>query len=133
MTQVKVENALKKHLSDADLGYPVGWPNQRLPSKGFPYLIVEDISGDSIRLGLEADGLHFYNGVFQVSVMIGQYKSTRTANAIVDQVKAAFPAGLRIDLNPGRIDILRNPVKQTGYPDDAAWRTPISIYYRAKF
>ena len=133
MTQVKLENALKKHLSDAALGFPIAWPNQRLPNKGLPYLIVDNISGDNVRLGLDADGLHTYNGVFQVAVMIEQYKSTRTANTIADQVKAAFPAGLRIDLNPGRVDILRNPVKEAGFPDDDAWRTPISIYYRAKF
>lgn len=133
MSQEAVENALKKHLFDAALGYPIAWPNQRLPDKGFPYLIVDNIRGDNVRLGLEADGLHTYNGIFQVSILIAQYKSTKTSNQIADQIKATFPAGLRIDLVQGSVKILRNPVTEAGFPDDAAWRVPVSIYYIAKF
>jgi len=133
MSNTDLEIALKKELSDAALGYPIGWPNQFFDANAFPYLVVQLLRGSTTRLGTNGADQEYNQGIFQISVMVEKGSSTRKANEICDEVKAVFPAGLRISLATGHCDILRNPVAEAGYTDDAAWRTPISIYYRAKF
>lgn len=133
MSQTGLEIALKKHLNDAALGYDVAWPNQYLNDTDEPFLVIQMLRGDVIRLGTNGADAHFYTGIFQVTVMTQFGKSTRIANEISDQVVALFPAGLRIGLTSGYCDIVRNPVVQAGYKDDGHWRTPVDVNYRAKF
>lgn len=133
MSTEELEIALKKNLFDANLGYPIGWPNQFFEDTTFPYLIVQMIRGDSTRLGTNGSDQEYHNGIFQISVMVEFGTSTAVANGICDEVKDVFPAGLRIPLTAGYCDVMRRPVVEAGYKDDAGWRTPMSIYYRAKF
>lgn len=133
MSHTELEVELKKQLSDAALGYQIAWPNQFFPDAAFPYLVVQLLRGDSTRLGANGADPEYHTGIFQVSVMTEKGASTRVANQVCDEVRGVYPAGLRIPLTSGYCDIMRDPVVQAGYTDDAGWRTPISIYYRAKF
>lgn len=133
MSQTGLENALKKHLSDAALGFPIGWPNQFLTETSEPILVVQVIRGDVVRLGAKGADPHYYLGIFQITVLSKFGESTRISNQIADQVVALFPAGLRIGLTSGYCDIMRNPVVQAGYRDDGHWRVPVDVNYRAKF
>lgn len=132
MSHAALENALKKQLYDAALGYPIAWPNQTLAESAKPYLAVQHFRGAANRRGPKGTDGHDHLGIFQVTVVVDQNSSTGTAHGIADAIAAAFPPASRLTFTGGYID-LQSVETGPGIPDDGSWRVPVSIEYRAVF
>ncbi|MCC0013872.1 MAG: hypothetical protein H6881_08340 [Rhodobiaceae bacterium] len=128
-TETNIEVRLKKELKDAALGWSIAWPNQ--PYSGSkPYLVAQIVRID--RRDDTHDGtLTISQGRMIVTVVSEKGKSTRTSNTMADQVAAVFPHGKRMTVTGGEIVIMKPPLIQDGFPQDADWRTPVIIDYQA--
>lgn len=132
MSHTDLENALKQHLSDAALGYQIGWPNQTLAETAKPYLEVQHFRARSDRRGPKGSDGHNHTGIFQITVVIERNASTRVAHEIADEIAAAFPVANRLTFTGGYVD-LQSVEVSPGIPDEGSWRVPVHINYRAVF
>lgn len=129
IAETDIEIALKKHVDDGALTYPIAWPNQEF-SPARPYIMV-----DLVRVNRRDDTMDnahtISRGQLIATVVVNIGTSTRTANEKADAIAALFPMGLRIAVTGGNIVILKPADIREGFRQDADWRVPVIVDYEA--
>ena len=94
------------------------------------YVEVDHLPNESDRRYL-AGGPLDRSGILQLSLClpVGRFEVWHREQA--GQVAAHFPADLRLVEGSTTVLIVKSDVGR-GLPDGAHWRTPVSIYYRAR-
>lgn len=133
MKQSDVENAIKARIFDADLGWPIAWPNQDFPApSALPRLEVNiDRNGSDDRT-LTGDAYHPTFGLIRVLVIVQRGTSTDAANDMADDVAALFVRNTRMYPDGGTVIITAPADQRAGFIDGANYAIPVVVPYRAE-
>lgn len=96
------DDALNARLRQAAITTEIAWPNvSYVPTKGRPYLWVQNSGRQRTPLGFGADGVQQWTGMWQISAMVGRDSGTTAQAELAQKVLAAFPRGLNLPLRNG--------------------------------
>ena len=132
MKSKTIRNALKARLAGGAIGPSRAHPNVTHSGKRPYFAISTEVFG---REGgtLKGDEVLSETGQFNVIVVIDQNAKGGENSALdyADAVAALFPEGHRMAITGGEIVITRPADIRGGYPDDADYRVPVTVRYRA--
>jgi uncharacterized protein DUF4128 len=129
-----IENALFSRAAGltALTGLPVFWPNvgNNPPSDG-RYLAVSLLPNHNDRFLLAGNDPHYRQGILQVNVMMPRNAGQTPSTQIAGQVASHFPADLALFSEDVKVKLQKVPDVMSALSTDAAWMTPVSVYYEA--
>ena len=130
MKSKDIRNALKARLAGGSIGPGGAWPNVDYAGAR-PYFEVTTEVFEREGGTLKGDEVLSETGQFNVIVVVDQGTGEDAALDYADAVAALFPEGYRIPITGGEIIITRPADVRGGYPDDADYRVPVIVRYRA--
>jgi hypothetical protein len=129
VNEADIANALGQRLAAAPSLGTIAWPNDGTTPTA-PYLVFDHVPVSRVDRTL-AGGGEIAEGYVMIGVVAALNEFATPANVIADAIAARFPYALRLSFTGGTIVITQPPVILRGYPDDANWRVPVRINYRA--
>ena len=130
MNSKTIRNALKSRLAGGAIGPSRAHPNVTHSGKR-PYFAVSTEATEREGGTLKGDEVLSETGQFNVIVVVDQGTGEDAALDFADAVAELFPEGHRIPITGGEIIITRPADIRGGYPDDADYRVPVIVRYRA--
>ena len=130
MKTADIRNALKARLAGGSLAPGAAWPNVDYAGAR-PYFAVSTETIEREGGTLKGDEVLSETGQFNVVIVVDQGGGEDDALDFADAVAALFPEGHRIPITGGEIIITRPADIRGGYPDDADYRVPVIVRYRA--
>lgn len=127
-----IRDGLKATLDGGSLGVTITWPNVDQDAGARPR--VEFTIPDAEQTGgtLKGNQIKREEGTALAVVVVDHGQGEAAALDIADDVAALFPEGGRITITGGEIVILARPSIRGGLKDDAEYRVPVAISYRAE-
>lgn len=131
MNTKDIRNAMKSTLDAGSLGVTTTWANVDQGAGARPR--VEFSVPDAEQTGgtLKGNEIKREEGTALAVVVTKQGQGENEALDLADGVAALFPEGSRIAISGGEITIMARPSIRGGYSDDADYRVPVAIRYRA--
>ena len=93
-----------------------------------PFVVVGHVILLPLDSTLNGDAI-MQRGYMQASVVSDRGQLSHWARRKAEDIRAAFPMADFLSVAGGEISIQRPPHIMQGYPDGAAWRQPIQIFY----
>lgn len=131
MIETKIWMAIKQHILD-NVTLPVVFPLDSFElDVAVNQVIVSFIPNISERPNMANDSEHYYDGIFQLTLMSPLNRNQENIINHCSNLVAAFPESARLVFDGVRVHIAkRGDITQT-YRDAGMWRTPINFRYRA--
>ena len=133
MKKKDVLNAMKARISAAAIGPNTSMPNVELGDRVLPFIEVEFTGGDRTGGTLAGNETVTETGVLAVTINIEKDAEggEDTGYDMADLVADLFPEGYRLLFTGGLLTFIQPPSIRNGFPDDASYRIPVVIQYRA--
>lgn len=97
-------DALNTALTEAGITNEIAWPNKiYTPKKGIPYLGVENAGRNKTPLGIGADGIIQWVGIYQVGVTVPRDAGTRSQEIWAQRVMNTFARGANLPTFGGNV------------------------------
>lgn len=130
MKRDDIANALKARLANGGIGINGAWPNVGYGGTK-PYFEVQNAAANRSQPALNG-GTLYEEGRLSVAVIVDVDTGETAANDCADAVSALYPKGLSIIIPNGAVTITGPATIAPGYRDEADWRVPVTIPYRAR-
>ena len=132
MTIDDIEMAIKAHVGNGLLAWPIAWPNQDVPDPA-PQprieLTVDRNTDDDAPL---SGGLIRSEGFIRALCIVQKGTSTSAVNVKAQEVRDLFPKALRLPVSGGYVKITNAANVAAGFRDGSDWVVPVIIPYRAE-
>lgn len=131
MSETNLRAALDGRLQSMAGGYAIDWENVGLDEEGQLYLSQAYITAESTPVGIERGGSDVLAGIMQITVNVPKtQKGKKPFLNALESITAHFPRGLRI-VEGGTAVTIHRVFHSAGFTDEAYFRVPVSIRYRA--
>jgi hypothetical protein len=128
MNELAISNALQQRLVTAAIATVVFENQDANPER--PFLFVQHVPTERIDLTI-AGGQVISRGFMSVTAVTDEGAFASDAMALLDQVSALFPKGLRLSITGGVITIPRPVWILPGFQDVADYRRVAQVFYDA--
>jgi hypothetical protein len=114
---------------------PVAYQNKPYDPDGPPtYIEALHLPNASDRMFLDGEDPEWHMGVLQLNIKTRLDKGPEEGLSIADALIAHFPSDLKLFGENGlRVQVSKRPDRRSGFPDNGAWVTPVSVRYSSSF
>lgn len=120
MSDVNIRAGLLQGVIDANVGYPIKWPNKSFETPAnSPWVRATILSAGDDPVTLGSGGYNERTGLMQIDIFTPKNSGDLTATAATDTVKAIFKTGAKLTHN-GQTVRINSAATRTG-TDEQEW------------